>query len=220
MNITPSTEFGDEQKHLIEALRLVRSDIQSAVIKGGDIMVKLVTSDPQIIDKLCLKYPEDFNEWFLEQFLKVGQGKLLPEVLTSKNPKIQQLASMPVEFQKKLLSEPVKVVHLSPPVDGAEPQVTHVMKKFVELEPEERRRAVTRTGENRPEAEQVAILRREATAKAAPALARIPDYEVNKRERTLEVNVATTFSVDLLLRILRDHIGLTKRELKFLGDGK
>lgn len=219
MNTTP-TEFGDEQKHLIEALRQVRSDLQSAVINGGKIMVKLFEGDNQIIAKLCSEYPDEFNKWFLDRLLEVGQGKLLPEVLTSKNPKIQQLASMPVEAQKKLLVEPVKVVHLSPPVAGAEPQVTHVFKKWSDLEPEEKRRAVTRTGENRPEAEQVAILRRDATAKAAPALARIPDYDVNKRDRTLIVNVPTTFSVDTLLRILRDHIGLTKRELKFLGDGK
>ena len=78
-------------------------------IKAGEIIVKLVDSDPHAFEWIIAEYP-DFNPTILSRFEKIGRKIIHPKLFLSSAPGTKKLQNLPYSVQEKLIEEPVPMI--------------------------------------------------------------------------------------------------------------
>jgi hypothetical protein len=71
-------------------------------IKAGEIIVKLVDSDPHAFEWIIAEYP-DFNPTILSRFEKIGRKIIHPKLFLSSAPGTKKLQNLPYSVQEKLI---------------------------------------------------------------------------------------------------------------------
>lgn len=159
--------------------------------EAGKIVVELIDSDPEAIDRICKvsKVTPEMIRWFE----KIGRRQLSPQLLLSDEPGIRKLRNLPIDLQEKHANEPIELLIRTE--QGWETLLTDVRN----LTPEQARQVFDRAA-IRSEAAQRAYIEGEAMRKMSPPVqADVPYRLVGKK---LVVMQPCTFTVSELAEIL------------------
>jgi hypothetical protein len=179
---------GDSIGAFVSLVRKSCIDLQTA----AEMLTRLVANDDTVVDRIVDEEPS-IPRAFLTRLLRVGERSLCPELLLNNCWAYRQIAALPYQQQKQVLSK--RAVDLV--VGEAEGDVLRV--PLTELTRQQLGQVFTKDG-LRSRDEQRAWLRRRPTSRASiPA---VPEQPYCVKKDRLIVNVPTEFTRKDLLRIM------------------
>jgi hypothetical protein len=96
----------------------------AAWLEAGKIVVEEIKNNPDFASDVCLKSRGRISEATVKIFEKIGQNKLLPQlILDSARPGVKKLIEMPIHIQEKYSQDNLDLVVFN---DEGETDILHV----------------------------------------------------------------------------------------------
>ena len=186
-----SASFAIQPNDSVEMFFSLIGQGAEAILRGGQMLVRLIRSGHTSVEDLAQRYPGRFTPGFIDGLLRIGEGSLHPELVFTPCPAHAILARSSYAVQSQALAKPVVDVI----IDAETGDVLRV--PLTAMSGKVAQQAVTRTG-IRSRDEQLAWLkRRRIGAKPAPVANSAEPWIVRKDH----------------VEILREHTRLSKQDL-------